>query len=172
MPIRPDDPDEPQPGDPAAVPPDDAHDGVPAESKADADGPADGTADADVPDPDDEPIGAKDLDTRFAELVTRLRGAPDPRSWEPGPEVEIEDEDEHFEPPEPEAVLSGDPLLTMAWCAVLGVLLLMVVVAVGWRDVPTIVLQAAGVIFLAGIGLLIWRMPRDNDDDPGPGAVV
>jgi hypothetical protein len=165
MPIRPDVPDEPEPGDPAATPEDDA----PEEVRADVtDDDAHGHGAADGHDADGRPLGTDDVDTRFAEIVTRLRGASDPRSWAP----ETEADDEHFEPPEPGPVLGGDPLLTMAWCAIAGVLLLVFVVAIAWRSVPTIVLQVAGVAFLAAVGLLIWRMPRDRDDDAGPGAVV
>ena len=98
--------------------------------------------------------------------------ASDPRSWTVDPAVE--EAEDHFEPPDPGPVLDGDPLLTMAWTAVAGVPLLLMVVAVVWREVPTIVLQTAGVVFLAGLGLLLWRMPHGHadDDDRGPGAVV
>ena len=127
---------------------------------------------------EDEPSDASDLldpaevDARFARIVTEL-GAPapaDPRAWAPDPAVE--EAEDHFEPPDPGPVLGGDPLLTMAWVVVVGVPVLLMIAVIAWRDMPTWLLQAAGAAFLAGVGLLLWRMPRDREDDTGPGAVV
>lgn len=96
----------------------------------------------------------------------------DPRAWQPDPAVE--EAEDHFVPPDPGPVLGGDPLLTMAWTATVGVPALVVVAAVVWRDIPMSVLTAAGAVFLAGVGLLLWRMPhrRDDERDDDPGAVV
>ncbi len=110
-----------------------------------------------------------DVDARWAGIVSTLSSAA-PRTWSPDPEVE--EAETHFVPPDPDPVLGGDPLLTMAWAAVVGVPMLLMVAVIAWRDIPTIVLQVAGVAFLAGVGLLLWRMPRDREDDEGPGAVV
>ncbi|HMO09953.1 MAG TPA: hypothetical protein PKB06_00240 [Actinotalea sp.] len=95
----------------------------------------------------------------------------DPRSWAPDPDVE--EAEDHFEPPEPGPVFGGDPLLTMAWVVVVGAPTLAVVALVAWQDIPVWLLQAAGAAFLLAVGLLIWRMPhrRDTSDDD-PGAVV
>lgn len=94
-----------------------------------------------------------------------------PRAWEPDPAVE--EAEEHFTPPDPGPVLGGDPLLTMAWAAAVGVPVLLLLAVVLWRDMPSAVLRAAGVAFLVAVGLLLWRMPhRRDDDDRGPGAVV
>lgn len=120
-----------------------------------------GTERPDVP-PDD-------VDRRWAQIVTQLQG--DPRAWAPDPDVE--EAESHFEPPDPGPVLGGDPLLTMAWGAVIGVPVLLMVAVVAWRDIPMVVLQAAGVGFLAGLGVLLWRMPhRRDEEDDDPGAVV
>jgi hypothetical protein len=127
---------------------------------------------AEAPDPgaSDAPLAPEEVDARFTDIVTHLRAPSDPRSWAPDPDVE--EAEDHFVPPEPEPVFGGDPLLTMAWCAVIGAPVLLLVVAIAWRDVPTWVLQAAGAAFVAGAGLLLWRMPHDREDDDGPGAVV
>lgn len=82
------------------------------------------------------------------------------------------DERDHFVPPDPGPVLGGDPLLTMAWLGAAGVPIFLLVALVAWQDAPTVLLQAAGVVFLASCGLLVWRMPNRRDDDDGPGAVV
>ncbi|HEY3437512.1 MAG TPA: hypothetical protein VGK35_07475 [Actinotalea sp.] len=92
------------------------------------------------------------------------------RAWTPDPDVE--EAEDHFEPPDPGPVLSGDPLLTLAWTAVVGVPLLLLFSVVAWRDIPTWLLEGAGVAFLCGVALLVWRMPKDRDDTSGPGAVV
>ncbi len=122
-----------------------------------------------APEPSDE-APEDGLDAQWSDLVSRLRGTGDPRSWSPDPAVE--EAEDHFEPPEPEPVLGGDPLLTMAWVAVITLPVLVIIAVVAWRDVPTWLLQAAGVTFLIGAGLLVWRMPHEREDDDGPGAIV
>lgn len=143
-----------------------------------------GPHDADEPGPDGPEPGPEDaagegreddldpaeVDARFARIVTELGAAGDPRAWAPDPAVE--EAEDHFDPPDPGPVLGGDPLLTMAWIVVVGVPILLMVAVIAWREIPTWVLQAAGAAFLAGVGLLLWRMPRDREDDAGPGAVV
>ncbi len=83
------------------------------------------------------------------------------------------DDHEHYVPPDPGPVLGGDPLLTTAWLAVVGMPILWLVVLIAWRGAPHVVLQASGVVFVLGLGLLLWRMPhrRDSSDDD-TGAVV
>ena len=102
-----------------------------------------------------------------------------PRDWPLSPEAEALDEEEsHFTPPEPPPLLSRDPLLTMAWSFVVGVPVLAVIGMVVSAAMPSIAIPPlAGQIglglFVAGLGVLIWRMPHQRDpDDDGPGAVV
>ncbi|HWS59096.1 MAG TPA: hypothetical protein VN257_11195 [Actinotalea sp.] len=142
---------------------------------------------------------AEDVETSWRDIVTRLgelevpdeprRRATDvrpseqgpgartvrpavegPRAWVPDPDVE--EAETHFEPPEPGPVLGGDPLLTIAWAMAVGVPALLLIAVIVWRDVPAIILQVAGVGFLAAVGVLLWRMPRGDDEDRGTGAVV
>lgn len=92
-----------------------------------------------------------------------------PRAWTPAEDPE----EDHFLPPDPGPVLGGDPLLTMAWVVVAVVPVLLILAAVLWRSAPSIVVQVAGALFVAAVGVLVWRMPRSRDDDTsGPGAVV
>ncbi|MGC5166519.1 hypothetical protein [Luteimicrobium sp. DT211] len=97
-----------------------------------------------------------------------------PRDWPTGPEVEdLEEQESHYVPPEPPPVLGHDPLLNLAWGLVAAAPLVVLVVLVLVRPFPALVGQIAGAAFLAGIGVLLWRMPhRRDEDDDDPGAVV
>jgi len=80
------------------------------------------------------------------------------------------DEQEHFVPPDPGPVLGGDPLLTMAWFAVAGMPILLLVVLIAWRSAPSALVQAACIVFVLGVAVLVWRMPTHRDpsgDDTG-----
>jgi hypothetical protein len=112
-------------------------------------------------------------------IESRLILPAGPRDWPLSPEAEaLEEEDSHFTPPEPPALLSRDPLLTMAWSFVVGIPVLAVVgiivsAAVPALAIPPLVGQIGLGLFVAGLGVLIWRMPHQRDpDDDGPGAVV
>ncbi|MEU2200006.1 hypothetical protein [Isoptericola sp. NPDC019482] len=105
--------------------------------------------------------------------------SPGPRDWPVTPEIEdLEETESHFTPPVPEPVLSRDPLLTLAWAAVVGVPVLVVLGVVLRAAVPALRIPGwsgpvAGVLFLVALGVLIWRMPHRRDpDDHGTGAVV
>lgn len=167
-------------GSPAPISYDDGRDGsAPAPQLPHGTGPQ-GTGSA-----DDGPSGARDElpeerptppgDADGA--VTRSAG---PRDWPVTPEVEaLEEEDSHFNPPDPGPLLSDkDPLLTMAWFAVGGIPVLALVsvvlaAAVPALAVPPLVGQVALGLFVAGLGVLLWRMPHRRDpEDDDPGAVV
>ncbi|MFC7879782.1 hypothetical protein [Isoptericola sp. NPDC057391] len=102
-----------------------------------------------------------------------------PRDWPVTPEIEeLEETESHFTPPDPDPVLSRDPLLTLAWAAVVGVPVLVVLGVVLRAAVPALRIPGwsgpvAGVLFLVALGILIWRMPHRRDpDDHSTGAVV
>ena len=84
------------------------------------------------------------------------------------------DAEEHFEPTDPGPVLGGDPLLTMAWFAAVGMPVFFFILLIAWRDAPTVLVEAAGVVFALGVAVLVWRMPnhRRDDSDDDHGAVV
>ncbi|WP_125777341.1 hypothetical protein [Antribacter gilvus] len=101
-----------------------------------------------------------------------------PRDWPASDEVEaLEEVESHFTPPEPPPLLSKDPLLTMAWGFVVGIPVLslatvLVVSAFPSVHIPPLAGQIGIGLFVAGLGVLFWRMPHHRDGDDGPGAVV
>ena len=111
--------------------------------------------------------------------VVRPAVEPTGRDWDGTDQIDAAeaavDDDEHFVPPDPGPLLGGDPLLTMAWFAAIGMPILLLVVLVAWRGAPAALVQAAVVVFVLGIGVLLWRMPnhrRTDDDADDTGAVV
>ncbi len=83
------------------------------------------------------------------------------------------DAEEHFRAPDPGPILGGDPLLTMAWSVVVAVPLFYLVVLIAWQSAPRVVLQVAGALLVAGLAVLVWRMPHRRDgSDEDSGAVV
>ena len=95
-----------------------------------------------------------------------------PRDWD-GPD----DEDEgHFEPPEPPPLPETDVTTKFAWLAVLGGPLLLMGAILLQADLTWWIVTLGVGGFLGGFGTLVARMRdgRDDDDwdDPGRGAVV
>jgi hypothetical protein len=133
--------------------------------------------------PDDVPR-AHDEGAAGPRLVVPVTPEPEerpagPRDWPTTPEIEALEEDEsHFTPPEPEPVLSHDPLLTLAWALAVGVPVLTVLGVIVRSLVPTLAIPSwlgplAGALFMAGVAVLVWRMPHRRDpEDTDPGAVV
>lgn len=176
---RPDDPDDGVPPQGADVPEgtdppsdEDVWNGIVAQL-GDIDG-YDGKA---LPEPEptaplDFPVAPWVADSRV------VRPAPDRsgRDWEGTAQFDdaeaVVDAEEHFVPPDPGPVLGGDPLLTMAWIAAVGMPIFLLVVVIVWPTAPLALIQAAGVVFVLGVGVLLWRMPNRRDSDDDTGAVV
>lgn len=129
-------------------------------------------ADQRVVRPARDPADVPDGDDGWGQELTGSGRDWDGTAQIEGAEREVDDH-EHFVPPDPGPVLGGDPLLTTAWLAVVGMPILWLVVLIAWRGAPDVVLQASGIVFVLGLGLLLWRMPhrRDSSDDD-TGAVV
>ncbi|TDC71312.1 hypothetical protein [Streptomyces hainanensis] len=94
-----------------------------------------------------------------------------PRDWE----AAEDEEEDHFVPPEPPPLPETDLTTKLAWIAVLGgPLLLIVAVLLQQRMSWWIVTLGVGG-FLGGFATLITRLRDGRDDDftdPGSGAVV
>lgn len=91
------------------------------------------------------------------------------RTWQRTPEAEALDEAEgEFVPPDPGFKLSTDPLRNLGWAVVVGA----PVLAIGsllWQGAPSWTISALATAFLAGAGLLLWRLPKQHDDGPASG---
>jgi|GEM_PF-2128538 len=82
-------------------------------------------------------------------------------------------EGEDFIPPDPPPVLSGDPLLTLAWFATLGGAAIWLVMAIIWTTAPGWMFWIGTASFLLGVAVLLWRLPDSKDpDDFDDGARV
>lgn len=100
--------------------------------------------------------------------------AAGPRDRSVTPELEeLEEEQSHFDPPEPGTLLGRDPVKNLAWTVVALVPLAALASLLFWQRVPAVAFQVAGALFVAALGVLVWRMPSHRDpDDTDPGAVV
>lgn len=96
------------------------------------------------------------------------------RSWVVSDEARaLQDAEGAFVPPDPAFELGADRLRNLGWFAVVAAPLLALLALVIWREAPSTVYMALVGVFLAGAGLLVWRMPTDRDDDShGSGAIV
>jgi len=100
-----------------------------------------------------------------------------PRDWDATSQIDDAEDEvdalDAFVPPDPGPVMGNDPLVTMAWLAAAGIPALCFVLFLVWRTAPTVIFQAGGIVCLAGIAVLLWRMPARRDpDDHDSGAVV
>lgn len=78
---------------------------------------------------------------------------------ESAPELE-----EHFIPPEPRPIATGNPLTVLAWIGAAGGPLLLVVFAIAWRTAPFFAWFGAIAAAVAGISYLWWSLPKERDE--------
>jgi hypothetical protein len=105
--------------------------------------------------------------TRSIVIHPVIRG---PRTYE----LEEDDEDAHFVPPEPPPLPEADTTTKFAWIAVLGGPLLLIAFVLLQLELAWWVILVGVGGFLGGFATLVARMPTNEDDDdrPGGGAVV
>ena len=85
---------------------------------------------------------------------------------------EEDDQHDRFVPPEPPPITSTDLVSRLAWLGVIGGPVFLLVAALVWRALPTLVVIVALAAFIGGFITLVARLPRDRDDGPDDGAVV
>jgi hypothetical protein len=136
-------------------------------------------ADAPASDPPTDPTPFPDpADLRAGTRTPRHRlpdGSLDPadrgNGEGPGSPADADDE-ERFVPPEPPPITSTDLASRLAWLGVLGGPLVLLLAALTWSHLPTLVVLGALSAFVGGFITLVARLPRDRDDGPDDGAVV
>jgi len=109
--------------------------------------------------------------------VSFAPGVGGPRDYstpEPSEDDYAEDDEGHFEPPEPPPLPAADTTAKFAWLGVVGgPILLLLAVVLGWDMTWWLATLGIGG-FLGGFATLVMRMRTDEDEDgdPGRGAVV
>ncbi len=111
---------------------------------------------------------------RLFEPLRRARAEPPrpPADAPQAPDAFVDNwEDEgHFTPPEPPELPAGTPVSRLAWAAMVGgPVVLLLITLTGW-DPPRIVGISAGLAFLAGFATLVWLLPESREDGWDDGA--
>ncbi|MEJ2579451.1 MAG: hypothetical protein P8Z68_10225, partial [Kineosporiaceae bacterium] len=60
----------------------------------------------------------------------------------------------------------------LAWAGVIGGPLGLLIAALGWGSVSSLLVMVSAAAFVAGFVVLVARMPTERPDDPDDGAVV
>jgi hypothetical protein len=131
----------------------------------------------------DEPLAADlalgeepDAGLRQARRGPRHRmpdGSDMPGGYDIDPdEREPDDPQDRFVPPEPPPITSTDLPSRLAWIGVIGGPLFLLIAALVWRTLPTLVVIGALAAFIGGFVTLVARLPRDRGDGSDDGAVV
>jgi hypothetical protein len=101
-------------------------------------------------------------------------GSEGPGDYELGSAYDGDDEDQQdrFVPPDPPPITSTDLPSRLAWVGVIGGPVFLLVAALVWRTLPTLVVIGALAVFIGGFVTLVARLPRDRGDGSDDGAVV
>jgi hypothetical protein len=94
-----------------------------------------------------------------------------PADWTP--RAEPAEEPEGYVPPEPPPLPRGDAIGWLAWAAVIGGPLFLLLASQVWTDIDRIWIMLAVLAFIGGFAAIVARLPNSrNEDDPDDGAVV
>ena len=99
-------------------------------------------------------------------------GSAGPGGYELGSAYDEDDQHDRFVPPDPPPITSTDLPSRLAWVGVIGGPLFLLVAALVWRTLPTLVVIGALAVFIGGFVTLVARLPRDRGDGSDDGAVV
>lgn len=83
-----------------------------------------------------------------------------------------DEEDEGFVPEEPPSLVGADPLTVLAWTGAVGGPVALLLTAIFWRSAPLLAIVGIIAVFIAAVGYLVMRLPKDRQDDGDDGAVV
>ena len=107
--------------------------------------------------------GRADLtDRERAEAVFRNQpfSTAGPRDYE---ELEDPEESARFVPDEPPPLGSANPLTVLAWVGAAGGPIALLLIAMFWRSAPLGAILGLLVVFLAGAGYLVTKLPKHRD---------
>jgi hypothetical protein len=95
-----------------------------------------------------------------------------PEGWSQREELPAA-EPEGYVPPEPPPLPRGDTLGWLAWTAVLGGPVFLLMASLWWTDIGRFWIMIAVLAFIAGFAAIVARLPNHrSDDDTDDGAVV
>lgn len=106
------------------------------------------------------PDGEARSDRERVEAIFRDQPLAGPRDYRADDREEDEDDDEGFTPADPPPLGTGDPLTVLAWIGAAGAPISLLLVAMFWRSAPTAVLLGLLLVFLAGAGYLLTKLPK------------
>jgi hypothetical protein len=96
-----------------------------------------------------------------------------PTDWAPKAAEPADGEPEGFVPPDPPPLPRGDLVGWLAWTAVIGGPLFLLLASQLWTDIGRIWIMLAVLAFIGGFAAIVARLPNSrNEDDPDDGAVV
>lgn len=103
-------------------------------------------------------------DRERAEAIFRNQpfGSAGPRDYSSS-DGDVLDDDEGFVPEEPPPLGTGDPLTVLAWVGAAGGPIALLLIAMFWRSAPLGATLGILVVFLAGAGYLISKLPKHRD---------
>lgn len=79
--------------------------------------------------------------------------------------------DGDFVPPDPPPLGTGEPLVLLAWCGAVGGPLLLLIIAMFWRQAPAPILLGTIALFVASAAYLLYRLPQHRDESDNGAAV-
>jgi hypothetical protein len=116
---------------------------------------------------DDEPDSGGELGSVSSYAVPLA-----PADWAPKVDEPVE-EAEGYVPPDPPPLPRGDLVGWLAWTAVIGGPLFLLLASQVWTDIGRLWIMLAVLAFIGGFAAIVARLPNSrNEDDPDDGAVV
>jgi hypothetical protein len=126
-----------------------------------------------IPDPDVEEGEPGEPPTLSAPVVSSYDVPLAPAGWTARREEAPVEEPEGYVPPEPPPLPRGDAIGWLAWAAVVGGPLFLLLASQVWSDIDRIWIMLAVLAFIAGFATIVARLPNSRgEDDPDDGAVV
>ena len=126
-----------------------------------------------IPDKDDPEAVQTDPPSPSGPVISSYDVPLAPSGWTPRPDEAAVEEPEGYVPPEPPPLPRGDAIGWLAWAAVVGGPLFLLLASQVWSDIDRIWIMLAVLAFIAGFATIVARLPNSRgEDDSDDGAVV